>query len=67
MVLVMKVGATQDEINQTIEQIKAWGHDVSIAPGEKQVVIGIIGDKTDLVGRPLNTLPGVAKVLEVSA
>jgi len=67
MVLVMKVGATQDEINKTIEQIKAWGHDVSIAPGEKQVVIGIIGDKTDLLGRPLHTLPGVAKVLEVSA
>ncbi len=67
MVLVMKVGATKDEINQTIEQIKKWGHDVSLAPGEKQVVIGIIGDKTDLAGRPLNTLPGVAKVLEVSA
>jgi 3-deoxy-7-phosphoheptulonate synthase len=67
MVLVMKVGATQNEINQTIEQIKKWGYDVSLAPGEKQVVIGIIGDKTDLAGRPLHTLPGVAKVLEVSA
>jgi 3-deoxy-7-phosphoheptulonate synthase len=63
----MKVGATQDEINATINQIKEWGHDVSLAPGEKQTVIGIIGDKSDLGGRPLSTLPGVAKVLEVSA
>ena len=67
MVLVMKIGATKEEINSTIEQIKEWGHDVSLAPGEKQVVIGIIGDKSDLSGRPLHTLPGVAKVLEVSA
>lgn len=67
MILVMKVGATQEEIDSTIEQLKNWGHDVSLAPGEKQVVIGIIGDKTDLSGRPLSTLPGVSKVLEVSA
>jgi 3-deoxy-7-phosphoheptulonate synthase len=67
MVLVMRVGASEEEINKTIEQIKQWGHEVSVAPGEKQVVIGIIGDKTNLAGKPLNTLPGVAKVLEVSA
>ena len=67
MILVMKVGATKEEIDKTINQIKEWGHDVSIAPGEKQTVIGIIGDKSDLAGRPLSTLPGVAKVLEVSA
>jgi len=67
MILVMKVGASKEEIDATISQIKEWGHDVSLAPGEKQTVIGIIGDKSDLGGRPLSTLPGVAKVLEVSA
>jgi 3-deoxy-7-phosphoheptulonate synthase len=67
MILVMKVGASKEDINKTINQIKEWGHEVSLAPGEKQTVIGIIGDKSDLAGRPLSTLPGVAKVLEVSA
>lgn len=67
MILVMKVGASKEEIDATINQIKEWGHDVSLAPGEKQTVIGIIGDKADLGGRPLSTLPGVSKVLEVSA
>jgi 3-deoxy-7-phosphoheptulonate synthase len=67
MILVMKVGASKEEIDATISQIKEWGHDVSLAPGEKQTVIGIIGEKSDLGGRPLSTLPGVAKVLEVSA
>jgi 3-deoxy-7-phosphoheptulonate synthase len=67
MILVMKIGATKEDIDRTINQIKEWGHEVSLAPGEKQTVIGIIGDKSDLGGRPLSTLPGVAKVLEVSA
>ena len=55
MILVMKVGASKEEIDATINQIKEWGHDVSLAPGEKQTVIGIIGDKVDLGGRPLST------------
>ncbi|HIC10813.1 MAG TPA: 3-deoxy-7-phosphoheptulonate synthase [Campylobacterales bacterium] len=67
MILVMKSGATQEEIDKTAQQIKTWGHDVSISKGEYQVVIGIIGDKQDLAGKPLHTLPGVEKVLEVSA
>ena len=67
MILVMKIDASKEQIDKTIQQIKNWGHDVSLAPGERQTVIGIIGDKTDLMGRPLSTLPGVAKVLEVSA
>ena len=29
MILVMKVGASKDEIDATINQIKEWGHDVS--------------------------------------
>ncbi len=67
MILVMKSSATEADINKTVEQIKAWGHDVSIAPGEKQTVIGIVGDKRNLIGKPLGTLSGVEKVLEVSA
>jgi 3-deoxy-7-phosphoheptulonate synthase len=67
MVLVMRVGATQREIDETVKQIEEWGHKVSISRGERQVIIGIIGDKTDLLGKPLHTLPGVSKVLEVSA
>ena len=68
MILVMKTGATAQEIERTVKQIKDWGHEqVSVNPGESQTVIGIIGDKQDLQGRALTALPGVQKVLEVSA
>lgn len=66
MILITKLDATQEQINQTIAQIEAWGHKVSIAPGESQTVIGVVGDKSDLRGRSIETLPGIQKVIEVS-
>ena len=67
MILVMKNGASKEEIESASSQIKTWGHDVTISQGEYQTIIGIIGDKQDLAGKALHTLAGVEKVLEVSA
>ncbi|MRJ06514.1 MAG: 3-deoxy-7-phosphoheptulonate synthase [Epsilonproteobacteria bacterium] len=67
MVLVMRSGVSEKELQETIEQLEKWGHKVSVSRGEKQVIIGVIGDKSDLLGKPLTALPGVIKVLEVSA
>ena len=67
MILVMKNGASDEQIDATAKQIKEWGHEVSISKGEYQTVVGIIGDKQDLAGKSLNSLPGVEQALEVSA
>ena len=68
MILVMKPDATALDIEATVKQIKDWGHtQVSINPGQNQTIIGIIGDKQDLQGRALKSLPGVDKMLEISA
>jgi 3-deoxy-7-phosphoheptulonate synthase len=66
MILVMKNGATEEDIQSVSQQIKDWGHDVTVSKGAYQTVVGIIGDKQDLSGKPLKTLSGVEKVLEVS-
>jgi 3-deoxy-7-phosphoheptulonate synthase len=63
----MRNGASETEVTETAKQIKEWGHEVSISKGEYQTVVGIIGDKQDLAGKALNSLPGVEKALEVSA
>lgn len=67
MILVMKKSATQADIDACVEKIESYGNKVSLAPGEKQTVIGIVGDKSELLGKPLSTFPGVDKVLEVSS
>jgi len=67
MIIVMKKGATQAQIDACVKKIEEAGNRVSLAPGESQVVIGIVGDKSKLLGKPLSTLEGVDKVLEVSS
>lgn len=59
--------ATKEQIEAAAAQIESWGHKASVTIGIEQTVIGIIGDKRDLAGRPLNAIDGVDKVLEVSA
>jgi 3-deoxy-7-phosphoheptulonate synthase len=67
MILVVDKKIKKEDLDKIILQIKEWGHEVNITPGEKKIVIGIIGDKKDLLNKPLTALPGVQKVLEVSA
>lgn len=67
VILVMAPEATKEQIDQAAQQIEGWGHKVSVTMGDEQSIIGIIGDKRDLAGRPLSALSGVEKVLEVSA
>jgi len=67
MIIIMKRGATQAEIDACVKKIEEAGNKVSLAPGESQTVIGIVGDKSRLLGKPLSTLAGVDKVVEVSS
>ncbi len=68
MIVIMKQDATKEDIDFCISKIQEWGgNKVSQAPGERQMVLGIVGDKSQLIGKPLSTLPGVEKVVEVSA
>lgn len=67
MILVMNYKASEEDINKVIKQLEEWGAKTTISKGEKKTVIGIIGDKKELLSKPLSTLSGVEKVLEVSA
>jgi 3-deoxy-7-phosphoheptulonate synthase len=66
MILVMKPHTTEADVQETVRHLEEWGSRVSVSVGEIQTVVGIIGDKQNLAGKPLNSLPGVEKVLEVS-
>ncbi|MGE4296310.1 MAG: 3-deoxy-7-phosphoheptulonate synthase [Campylobacterales bacterium] len=66
MIIVMKMGATEAQINEVVRHIEGWGGAAHADKGALQTVIGIIGDKSDLLSKPWMTLSGVEKVLEVS-
>ena len=66
MIIVMKMGASEAQINEVARHVQEWGGQVHIDKGERQSIVGIIGDKSDLLSKPWMTLAGVEKVLEVS-
>jgi 3-deoxy-7-phosphoheptulonate synthase len=67
MIVIMKQDATEEEINNVVKQINDSGSEVSLAPGEKQTIIGIVGDKKNIQEKQLNAINGVSKIVEVSA
>ncbi|MDR2034520.1 MAG: 3-deoxy-7-phosphoheptulonate synthase [Helicobacteraceae bacterium] len=66
MIIVMKNGASAEEIEEVVKHIKIWGAQAHVDRGEVQTVIGIIGDKAEILRKPWTSFAGVEKALEVS-
>lgn len=44
MMVVMKSGSSQQEVQQVVSLIKSWGLDAHLSQGEERTVIGVVGD-----------------------
>ncbi len=60
--IIMRKGATEDDIAGVVTDIKSHGLGVDVSKGEIRTVIGIIGDETRISATHLETLPGVKEV-----
>ena len=65
MIIVLKPGATQAEIDHVIEKIQAAGCTPHVSRGVERTIIGAIGDETAIRNLPLEILPGVDQVLPI--
>jgi 3-deoxy-7-phosphoheptulonate synthase len=65
MMIIMREGATESEIDHVIERIKGAGADVHLSRGEFRTVIGVIGDKEPVIALPLEGFPGVENVIQI--
>ena len=45
MIIVMRHGATKDDINKVIDLIKLKGREVHLSEGESNNIIGAVGEK----------------------
>lgn len=66
MIIVMKQNATQDSINNIINEIHNNGLEAHISNGMEVTIIGVIGDKSKLRISDLKAYPEVEKVLNVT-
>lgn len=66
MVVVMKEGAQQKEIDAVTQLLQNKGLDVHLTIGTEKTIIGVIGSKERVRELNVETLPGVEKVLAIS-
>jgi 3-deoxy-7-phosphoheptulonate synthase len=66
MIVVMKVGVTEQQIESVIEQLNNQGFDVHRSSGSQQTILGAIGVKPAFDPRHLQLLDGVSEVHRVT-
>ena len=65
MMIVMKAGATEDEIQSVIDRIETVGARAHPSRGEEVTVIGAIGDREHVQRLGLEGYPGVEQVVPI--
>lgn len=65
MILILKSGVTDDQIQHVIERVETLGFTAHLSRGTYRTILGIIGDEEKLASEPLRAIPGVADVVPV--
>ncbi|MCW2924112.1 MAG: aroF [Thermoleophilia bacterium] len=69
MIVVMRVGASQEEIDTVVERIESIGYQPHLSPGAERVVIGVVGTGQDRPADPedFRSMRGVDSVVPIGA
>ncbi|KAA5543855.1 3-deoxy-7-phosphoheptulonate synthase [Roseiconus nitratireducens] len=65
MILILKSGATDDQIDHVIERVEALGLQAHLSRGTFRTILGIIGDESKIDAEAIRAIPGVASVVPV--
>ncbi|MEX0704719.1 MAG: N-acetylneuraminate synthase family protein, partial [Planctomycetales bacterium] len=65
MIIVLKPGATDDQIEHIIERVHELGLKTEVSRGIKRTLIGVIGDEDVLRTAPLRAISGVEDVMPI--
>ncbi len=65
MIIVLKPGTTQDQVDHIIERVQKLGLTPHVSKGSERTIIGVIGPEDILRVTPLEVFPGVEKVMPV--
>jgi 3-deoxy-7-phosphoheptulonate synthase len=66
MLVVMKHGASREEIDRVADTIREMGYDAEPIPGRQRTAVGLVGNDGRVDDGRLLTLPGVLRVIHVS-
>jgi 3-deoxy-7-phosphoheptulonate synthase len=65
VILILKGGATDEQVDHVIDRVEALGLKAHLSRGTFRTIIGIIGDESEIVVESIRAIPGVAQVVPV--
>ncbi len=65
MIFVLKPGHTEEDLQHLIDRITEAGLKPHVSRGEERTIVGAIGDERKLIALPVETLPGIEKVVPI--
>jgi 3-deoxy-7-phosphoheptulonate synthase len=65
MIIILKSGASDEQIDHVIKRVEALGLQAHLSRGTYRTIIGVIGDEQKLQAEPLRAIPGVSEVIPV--
>ena len=65
MIIVLKPGATKEQIAHLMDKIKGLGLNPWLSEGVERSIIGVIGEEDAIRALPLEGVPGVERVMEI--
>jgi 3-deoxy-7-phosphoheptulonate synthase len=66
VVVVLRPGATDEEVARVVEAVEQAGGEAFVSRGRHQTIVGLIGDVERFTALPLHAFPGVDDVIRVS-
>ena len=65
MIIIMKRGATADEISYVVADIETLGYRAHLSSGEERTIIGVIGDERPVEPERFEVFDGVERVVRI--
>lgn len=65
MIIVMKMGASQQEIQNVVQRVETLGFHTHLSQGEERTIIGIIGDERPLDKDSLGRMRGIERIVPI--
>src|SRR6476619_8202856 len=66
MLIVMRHGAAEEEIQRVVETIEEMGYQARPMPGKQRTTVGLVGNDGRVDGSRLAALPGVQEIIHVT-
>ena len=66
MLVVMRHGASNDDVRRVVDAIEELGYEARPIPGQPRTAVGLVGNDGKVDGGRLEALPGVLQVIHVT-